>query len=60
MIKLSLMTSHMSFMINVWYLPYHFLNDYCLKQLIHIDFKAFGVMDDNDMGSLIWMFMHDL
>jgi len=40
----------MSFMINVWYLPHHVLNDYCPKQLVRIDFKAISVMDENDMG----------
>ncbi len=40
MIKLSLMISHMSFMINGLYLPHHVLNDYCPKQLVHNNFRA--------------------
>jgi hypothetical protein len=42
MFKLSLMTSHMSFMINGWYLPHDVLNDYCFKQFVCNDFRAIG------------------
>jgi hypothetical protein len=40
MIKLWLMISHMSFMINEWNVPHHVLNDYYCQWLVHNDFKA--------------------
>jgi hypothetical protein len=40
MIKLLLMISHMSFMINGWNVPHHVLNDYCPKELVHNNYRA--------------------
>jgi hypothetical protein len=47
MTKLWKIISHMSFMINEWnvshhghiIVPYHVLNDYCLQQFVHNDFR---------------------
>jgi hypothetical protein len=60
MIKLSLMISHMSLMINVWSLSHRVLNDYCHKQFVHNDFKGINVTNDNDMGFIHLNVHHDL
>jgi hypothetical protein len=40
MTKLSLIISHMSFMIDELYLSHHILNDYYSEQFVHNDFKT--------------------
>jgi hypothetical protein len=40
MTKLSLMISHMSFMIDELYLSHHILNDYYSKKFVRNDFKV--------------------